>query len=282
MPDFLLPKYRPKIIDTISKENIILGKVSGINIKPIDFSDKVQLERYIQNILKIKAEEDTNLYIEDCESFSSDIIDYIEKNTELNFSSGDNIRILNIPDIIQEVHKLLNQDYNGRDTLVICSNRNTLLYTLNILSEYIKFITVVGIDRTIKEEVYEEILELTGISIFQPNNLEKVIKNYGIIINFNDVLDFNINGIRNEALILDFSKIKPFKGLNNKKKNIVIEEINFESGLDNKWLDKRVTPGLLESLNQDNNKTFRQILTKNHFYFIKDFISKEIKWRGRF
>lgn len=282
LPDFFLPTYRPKILDTITKEDKVLGKVVGLNIKPIDFSNSIQVERYIENIMKIKSNEDEKIYLEDYESIPLDIMDYITKKTELKFITGDNTRILNIPNIIQEVHKVLKQDYSSKDTLIVCSDINILKDIIDVLSEYIKFITVVGIDKDIKEEVYGEILDSTGISIFQPKSLEKIIKNYGIIINFNDIIDFDIKTIRNEALILDFSKSKPFDALNNLKKNIVIKEINFELDLDcNHWLDKRVNASLLESLNQHEGQKFKQIKTKNDFYFINDFISREIKWRGR-
>lgn len=282
LPDFFLPIYKPQIIDTITKDGISLGDVVGINIKPIDFHNTTQQEKYIENIKKLNTKNYTNIYLEEYYKLPAEIMDKIIDSTELNLISGDNTRILNIPNIIKEIHKYLKQDYYSKDTLIICSDINRLKFTIEVLSEHIKFITVIGLDYSWKEEIYEEVLESTGISIFQPNNLEKIIKNYSIIINFNDIIDFNINSIRNESVILDFSREKPFKLLNKSKKSIVIDEINFDINLDSyKWIGSRVCPDLLESLGQHNEKEFRQIGIKNDFYFVKDFIFNGIKLRGK-
>lgn len=281
LPNFLIPQYRAKIIDDLTKDNIKIGEIAGINLKPVSFLEERQLELYIKGILKIKSEVDSHIYIEEFDSIPLEVLSYIEDSTGLKFNTGDNIRIFNIPFIIKQVFSILDQDYNSKDTLIICSDRNTLKYSISILAELINFITVYGVDKSIKDEIYTEVFDTTGISIFQPNNLDKVIKNYGIIINFNDILDFNLSNIRNDALILDFSRKKPLKRLSSNKKNIIIEEFGFEIGMKSPWIIEPLNSSLLEGLDRQNQHLFSQVFTRNDFYFTKDFINTEIKLRGR-
>lgn len=281
LPNFLLPKFRPKIIEDLTEDNINLAKVVGINLKPVNFSEESQLEQFTKGILKIKSEEDSHIYIEESRSISIEALDYIEANTGLKFNTGDNIRIFNIPFIIKDIYHVLNKDYNSKDTLIICSDINKLKLLVTTLSEHINFITVHGIDKSIKDEVYEDIFDTTGISIFQPNNLDKVIRNYGTIINFNEILDFNLSNIRNDALILDFSRKKPLRKLPNNKKNIIIEEIGFKIGIKSSWILEPIDANLLEGFDSKSEKRFSQVFTKNDFYFIRDFINTEIKLSGR-
>lgn len=282
LPDFFIPSYKPKIIDSIIKDEILLGDVAGIVTRPIDYTNESQLEKYIKNINNIKTKNHTKIYIEDYNKIPIKTMDKIINETELNLIYGDTTRILNIPNIIKEIHKYLKQDYYSKDTLIICSDICKLKSTLDALSDDIRFFTVVGVDSSKKEEIYEEILDSTGISIFQPSNLEKVIKNYGIIINFNDIIEFDVNSIRNESLILDFSRLKPFAVINKAKKSILIDEIKVDMKLDSyKWIERRVTPDLSEALGQKEDIKFRQIGTKNNFYYIKDYIYDEIKIKGK-
>lgn len=281
MPNFLIPQYKAKLIDDLIIDGIKIGEIAGINLKPINFLDERQLELYIKGILKIKSEDDYYIYIEESEDIPLKVLNYMEDSTGLKFNTGDKTRIFNIPYIIKGVFNALNQDYNSKDTLIICNDSTKLKYSIEILSEFINFITVYGVDKSIKDEIYTEILDTTGISIFQPNNLDKVIKNYGIIINFNDILDFNLSGIRNDALILDFSRKKHLKDLSNNKKNIIIEEVGFDIGMKNSWILEPVNSSLLEGLDRQNQLIFSQVFTRNDFYFIKDFIDTEIKLRGR-
>lgn len=282
MPNFLLPSYRPKVIDMIIKDNNIIGKVVGNNVKQVNLLDTKELNSYIEGILKIKSEEDTNLYIEDFNKFPVDILDILQERTGLIISSGNNIRMLNIPYIIKEVFRCLGRDHNSTDTLIISHSKDKLVETIKLLSDTINFFTVIGIDVSLKEQVYNEVLDCTGISIFQPNNIDKIIKNYGIIINYNDEIELEKKDIRNQSVIIDFSKSKPLKSLETTKKDIIyIEDINFKFENNSDFMSNHISPNLLESFGEDGEKGFSQINTNNDFYFIGDFIKSHIKIKRR-
>ncbi|WP_262429399.1 hypothetical protein [Paratissierella segnis] len=280
LPDFLFPKFKPKILDYIKKDKENLGRIIGINLKPINFLDESQLSMFIEGILKLKSCDDTMFYIEGMEHIPKFILIEIGKRTGLNFKFGDNTRIFNIPQIIIKAYDILEEDYNSKETLVICKDKERLLELMQMLSDHFKFLSVFGLDEVGKNELYEAILEATGISIFQPVQIDRLIKNYNIIINFNDEIDFNISNIRSDALIIDFSEKKPFNLVD--KKGIIIEDINFELNIENEFIEKFVSPPFLESLCEDWDKVFTRIKVKDSFYSIEEIIGLKVKLKGKF
>lgn len=276
MPDFLIPAIKPKIIGDITKNKKIVGKVIGVHTKTTLKLDQKHRDAYIQGIINLKTDDDTKIFIDDFRNFEPDFLCDIQEKTGLIFNSGDNIRILNIPLLLKEVYNNLEKDPNVVDTLIICSEKERLLKVVGLLSEAINFFTVIGLEYNIKDIVYDEVLQGTGVSIFQPAGIQKIIKNYGTIINFMDDIDFDINAIRNQAVIIDFSKAKPFKKLEKTKKGIIlIEDINLEVNSYTNLKDNLVSPELFESLSEEMGE-FRQIYTNNDYYFINDLVIREI------
>lgn len=235
---------------------------------------------FIEGISKVKSYDDSMFYIEGMEYIPRDILLEIGDKTDLNFYSGDNIRIFNIPQIIIKAYDVLEEDYNIKETLVICRDKGRLLELLQILSDHFKFLSIFGLQEVAQDEIYTEIFESTGISVFQPVKIDRLIKTYNIIINFNDEIDFNISNVRNDVLIIDFSAKKPFKSID--KKGVVIEDINFELDFGNKFIGNFVTPCLWENLNRDSGKTFNQIKVKDNFYNIEEIMKLKIRLKGKF
>lgn len=281
IPNFLLPRFKPRIIGEITKDNIQVVKIAGINLKPMDSVNLKHSEAFIESILRLKDEKDAKVYIEDSNKFTRDFIKAIEESTGLIFSSGDNIRMQNISTLIKEVYKGLGRDHNSVDTLIICDNKEKIIDTIKQLSSEINFFTIVGLEEDLKDEVYYEVLEYTGVSIFQPKNIDKIMKNYGTIINYNDEVYIDKLNIRNQCVIIDFSRNKPLKSLINTKKNVFyVEDIFFKTDLESKWIDPYINPELCEGLGLMDS-SFSKIYVDNKLHSLKKYINSEIKIKGR-
>ncbi|WFA07714.1 hypothetical protein [Tissierella sp. Yu-01] len=280
VPDFFLPRFKPSVLEEIIRDGDTVGKVVGINIKEFDYSNDNECQLFIDGIKKLKGPDDTNIYIEDSRKYPIEFLKKINELTELKFSSGYNIRILNLPILLRQVYKSLGREINCTDTLIISDERKIVLDIIKVLTEEINFFTVYGIEPTLKDEFYEEVLESTGISIFQPKKIDKVIKNYGTVINFSNKIDVDNFDFRNQSVIIDFSVEKPLKSMQKKKKNILyIQDIILESNLTSKWVSEYVNPELFVSINGIET-TFSQIYTNNNFYFIDDYVRGFIKKKG--
>ena len=281
IPKIFLPMYMPKTIGNITKGEYEVGRVVGINTKPFKFEDSDGYIRFTEALNKVKLDTDTIIYIENYQSYPLEFFKFIEDITELKFSSGDNIRTFNITMLLSEITRKLSQDLHTADTLIVCDSYEKIIEIIKRLSNVINFFTVIGVDSSKKEDVYNNVFESTGISIFQPNNIEKIIKNYSTIINTMEEISFDIGNIRNQSIIIDFSCNKPFKNIINSKKNcIYVEDINFKVSGYNDWVKEYISPELFEGLMEEDTK-FSQIYTNKDYYYLDDYIKNKIKIKGR-
>lgn len=255
--------------------------MAGIYLKPLDPVNSKHIEMFIESVLKVKSEEDTNIYIEDSNKLPFELLKTVEDCTGLIFTSGDNIRMSNIPILIEEIYNGLGRDHNSADTLIISDNKDRIIDTIKKLSSTINFFTIIGLEDSLKDEVYDEILEHTGVSIFQPKNINKIIKNYGTIINFNNEVYIDMLNIRNQCVIIDFSRNKPFKSLVNTKKNVFyIEDIYFKTDINSQWIDSDISPELCEGLGVIEDK-FSKIYVNNALHSLNNYVSNAIKIKGK-
>ncbi|TJX15561.1 hypothetical protein E9840_01960 [Tissierella creatinini] len=281
MPAFLMPRIKPVNLGILVKESGEVGKIVGVNTYPIGDLKGSNLDKVLNFLLNEISPNYNKIYFEDFKEFDQVYLDYILEATNLIMPSGKEIRIFNIPFIIKQVNEGLNKSINTSDTMIISQDKDIHFKIILQLMDKVSFFTCIGLDPSVCEEVYNEIFKSTGVSIFQPTNIEKVIKNYSIIINFSEEIEFDLEKIRNQALIIDFSKNKPFKVLENSKKNVIlIEDIRLKIHKFNDWIDEFVSPELFEALGETHS-VFSQIYAKNHFYRVGDFINKGIKKAGK-
>lgn len=276
-----MPQVRPRAIGEIKKNDIVIGRVLGINT--IDFSKLrgKNKEVYIKAIQELKLADDKYIYFEEEDKLEKDFLDTIRHNSGLVFREGYDIRLYNVPFIIKEIYNALKRDINSGDLLIISSSKDEVFNLIQSLVTDFNFFTVHGMEESKKEEVYEEILVKTGVSIFQPSNIDRILKNYSTIINFSEEKKVDLNCIRNQALIIDFCKNKPFKLLENSKKNVIlIEDISLKVDNYNEWITSYVSPSLFESLGEERC-IFSKIYTNNEFYNPSDFVRISIKKSGR-
>lgn len=286
VPEFLLPSLKPKILEEIYCGEEIIGQIVGINLKELDFNNEKNLEEYILGILKIKSNDTNKLYIEDCHDLSNEIIKKVEEKTSMKIPTGKWIRRNNLPVVINEYFNSFGEDILEQELLLISNNKEETIETIRILSKHFKFITLIGALEEEKEEIYMKILDLTGLSIFQPNSIEKRIKSYDVIINLAEETDIKVYGIKRKTLVIDFSNNKPLKSMENTRiSDTIIEDLCFrtldlgirESG----WLKDKISSDLFEGLNIKDNHKFYQIFVGKEYCFMKDYGSYHLKTIGR-
>lgn len=285
LPDFLLAKYRPRIIDNIIKGEEVVGRIVGINIKKVDLSIESNMDEFVENILQLKSEEDTQLYIEGLENIDDNILSELEIRTSMSIPKGDHIWRHNVPIIIKQLLKRLKEDSFQEEVLIICGEKEQSIQLIKSLSEFLGFISIIGNDENVLEDIYVQILEETGVSLFQPTNIERTIKKYNIIINLCEDLSFSLVNLRRKAILFDMSNSKQISKSGEEFKNsILINDINLSIKdteiVSNQWLGPIVSPGLYEFLMGDQKKEFYKVKWNGQYYFLKDFINSAIKLKG--
>ncbi len=283
IPEFILPKIKPNVIDDIMRGNDIVGKIAGINLKPIDFNDKHEFREYLNVLIKFKEDESYDrLFIEGCKDLDKEIIFNIEEFTNMKISDGEYIKITNLSKVMKEICNLLKDNLEEKEILIICDNKERMKKIIKGISRNVRFITAIGCEED-NEEIYEYILDETGLSLFYPSNIERILGNYSIIINLIDNLEINFSKVRRNCIIFDF-----VDGiyLDNKKSFFPIKDFAFnlnDLGInENRWIRGEVLSSLAESLICNNIEAVTYLYSQGKHYTIKDYVNSFIRVKGKF
>src|SRR5699024_4321328 len=165
------PLFRPKEIDIIDKSFIEKIHIVGINLRAIDYKDPYTLNKFISNILMFKGEDNKSIYMEEVNSMDLQAIERIQFETSMEIPKGLDIKLYNIPLILKEIFRIEKKDIGKEEVLIISSDRDNIIKTIDSISNVFKFISLIGLDKEEEDELCSEILTTRGLSIFQPKNL---------------------------------------------------------------------------------------------------------------
>lgn len=279
----LLPVFKPEIIDEITIGDDIIGKVAGINIKPIDFEDESDLKHFIKAIEKLKIDNYERLFIEGNENINKEKADYIQKVLNLTMDDGEYVRLQYLPFVIKEIIKNMKSNLQEKEILIISHDKEMTKEIIESISSDFSFITTTGCDQSEHEEIYKYILERTGLSLFYSSNVDRIVENYSIIINLIDNIKLDYSRIRKNCIIFDFSKNS---SLSNRKRPPVINDFAFdinELEINNtEWISNRVDSGLYSSLCEKQKHKVRYLLSGKEYFSIKDYMEYFIRIKGKF
>lgn len=277
-----MPRFKPRLIDDIIKKDDIIGRVAGINIKPIDFKNVSDLNHYIKAIEKIKTNDYERLYIEGQENLPKDKLDYIQKSLDIIIDDGEYIRLRYLPLVIKEIIYHMKSGMQEKEILIISDNKEKTKGIIKSIAADFRFITTTGCDNNDHEEIYKYILEETGLSLFYSSNVSRILENYSIIINLMDNIQLDYSRIKKNCIIFDFAINS---SLRNRKRPPVINDFIFdinELGISHtNWIDSRVRPGLFYSLCQDEKHKIQCLASGDDYFSIKDYVEYFINIKGR-
>src|SRR5699024_3270699 len=157
--------------------------------------DSYSLNKFISNILMFKGEDNKFIYIEEVNSMDIQAIERIQFETSMEIPKGLDIKLYNIPLILKEIFRIQKKYIGKEKVLMISSDRDNIIKTIDYISNVFNFISLIGLDKEEEDELCSEILKTRGLSIFQPKNLEKNLNRYNIIINLEEEFYIDKNQI---------------------------------------------------------------------------------------
>lgn len=271
-------KYKGKKIQDIIKEDNVIGHIYGISLSQLDYSDEKSLDEYISKIKEVIDDEYNHIYIE--ESLPLNIKKIIADNLSINLANTKDIKLYNIPYIIEALKSKLKRDIIKEEILILSNDKEEVLWIIDSISSGFSFLSVLGLNDIDSEDVYEKVLDDIGISVYYPKADSVLLKRYGLIINTLDETSLNLKDVKNNTIIIDFSEGRPFVDTN----RYVIEDIYLDIsdlGLnDNPWIDKEVNSDLYKCLNNGDSKIFCRIYKKGDLFTIEDFVDQGFKIKG--
>ncbi|NLK43378.1 MAG: hypothetical protein GX300_03160 [Tissierellia bacterium] len=283
LPDFFIPKIKPRIIQCIKREDGEDILVTGINIKPIDFNNRDDLDKYLQGIKEVLTEEVNGIYIEGQEGFNRDILKYIEDSVNVKVFYGEDTKIKYLPTVMKKACSILKENLQEKEVLILDDNINRIKETIKEISGYVGYITVVGLDEDEQNDLYDYILEETGISIFYPFDIGKIAENYSIIINFMTNIEDLLRKFKRQSFIFDFSQGK-YESLKNRPPLIQDFFFNFSpiKGENYNIINAKISSSLFAALSLTQYKEDVLLYAEGKGYSIRNYIDNYIKFKGRF
>lgn len=276
----LIQKFKPKIADVIyNNDGNKIGLISKFNFENMD------IENLIKKVNNVKEKDTKYLLIENVNLLNRESIYKIERETNLKVLDGINIKAHYLPIVLKKLHILLDENLREKEILFFCGDKNiTENFILN-LSKEVRYITLVGDNEDIiedNEDIIEDIsktiLEDTGLSIFHSKNIDRILKNYSIIINLDENIEINIDKFRKTAIIFDFSFGKDLKPLESYG---IIEDFVFKADRlnikKNSYIEDNILSPIYEYFNLLAAEDLKGLLMEKKEYSPKSFIDVKIR-----
>ncbi len=282
IPKKFIPKIKPKFLTFLKNgEETIIGKVMGIFLTLEKVPEDLYIDSIVEGVNKYKEEKTHSIVFEDMRYLDNNNIKVIEKRTGLKVISGEKVLIKFMPRALKEIFLEIGEESINFEVLLITSKAESIKPLIKELSKRIRFLTIFVEETENLEKVKEEILLETGLSIYFTKDIDKTLANYYIIINLSNNVSLNVDILKSESIIFDFSnhnKISEDIHLKNKK-CIVINDFIFSNTnlfLHNEdvfELEKEVPSRLYELNTHFREEDFKGFSINGQKYSTKEIVS---------
>jgi len=282
IPKKFIPKIKPKFLTFLkNEEETIIGKVIGIFLTFERVPEDLYIDSIVEGVNKYKEEKTHSIVFEDMRYLDNNNIKVIEKRTGLKVINGEKVLIEFMPRALKEIFLDIGEESINFEVLLITSKAESIKPLIKELSKRIRFLTIFVEETKNLEKVKEEILLETGLSIYFTKDIDKTLANYYIIINLNNNVSLNVDILKPESIIFDFSNHnKILKDIHLKnKKTVVINDFIFSNTnlfLQNEdvfELEKEIPSRLYELNTRLSEEDFKGFSVNGQKYSAKEIVS---------
>lgn len=204
----------------------------------------------------------------------------------MKIASSEEIKITHIPLVIKSIYSLLYEDPNNKEVLFICRNKEVSKKAIKEITRVSKFITMLGCNLDDSEEVYQYVLEETGLSLFTSTNIDEILGRYSIIINLDEDFKLESSKIKKNAIVFDLNRKSNLQHEKNNNSRIYkIKDFGFDLNElkinNNEWLSPRVDMELYNLINGERPGKVKYLYIENNWYSIKDYLNSFVKLKGK-
>lgn len=287
IPKIWLKKMKPKEVgDFTNEKGDILGRGIGIFLENIEMTK----EEYINGVINVakffKSDQTKKILYDDIYIFDSQDRCYIKEQTGLEIADGVDVFIYFLPYVLKELLHLCDEKLSNSEILIISDSSNLPYKLIERLSKEIRFLTILGDKKDNVQKSIDKIYNDTGLSIFYSQNVDRILMNYNIIINFKDNIPVNIKKLRSKTIVFDLSTEKVFsEEINNINKNVITIEdflFNWEYLIRQKEFfhtENLIPSHKYEVFNRYDIKDFEKVLVRNQKYTLEELVQNKIRNR---
>lgn len=286
IPERLIPATKPKVLDTLYDTNgKEMGTIGGVLLN----TSKIEGDKFVEYLTsgtnKIKPYNGKYLLMEKFTSVDRDRLRTIQEKTNLKVLDGTRTLIMYLPLVLKNIQKYLKEDLRKKEVLIIGQGARLTEELIYGLHEDVSFITLMGGEGYEVEKISQSIYKDTGLSIFYPKRIDKILTNYPIIVNLRDDSLIGLNKFRRGAIIFDFSISKNFsKNLKEHRDIVVIEDFMFcqkdLNMMKNPWIEKWLPSRFCEFFQAYDHIEPKGFLVNGNVYTMEELINTKVKQKG--
>lgn len=268
---------RSRIIPSEEYGSSMKGRNIGVFLDYKNIDKEKYMHKSIKSIEKYKNQNTQLLILDKLDFLNKDDIKYIEEKTGLKVVNGRKVLIRFVPCLLEELSKMSNQDFKNKDILIISDDTNATRNLAFNLSEYARFLTVIGEDISFIQDISKEVYNEKGLSLFCSNDINKILNNYKVIINLKDDVYIDIKNLRPKTFIFDFSIDRVLADCIEKKRNdiIVVRDLMFLK-------EGKIIPSWkYELFDEYSSKDFIKFKIGKKYYASDEIAYQFLKLKGR-
>lgn len=195
---------------------------------------------------------------------------------------GRKILIDSLPLVLTSIYKELGEDLKEKEILIIGNEEELIIKVIEALYKEVRFITLIGDNKNSIENISKYTLKKMGLSIFYSKNIDRILKNYSVIINLKDNVSLDTNKLRKKVIIFDFSITKGISGSRkNKRGPVIIEDFMFKTDdlniRENQWIEYLIPSYIYEYFYLLKSAELIGLLVDGSLYNIKDLTDNQIR-----
>ncbi|WP_352404264.1 hypothetical protein [Sporanaerobacter acetigenes] len=287
VPKVWLKKMKPKeVVNFTNEKGDVLGKGIGVFLENNEKTKEEYINGVIDGVEVFKSEQTGKILYDDIYIFNRKDRHYIREKTGLEIADGMEVLIYFLPYVLKELLYLCDEKLWNSEILMVSDGSNLPYKLIERLSKEVRFLTILEDKKENAQKNIDKIYNDTGLSIFYSQNVDKILMNYNIIINFKDNISVDTKKLRGKTIVFDLSVGQNFsEEINNINKSVItIEDFLFH------WKDLIVekdffhTEELIPSykyevFNRYDIKDFKQVLVKNEKYTLEELVQTKIRNR---
>ena len=235
------------------------------------------IDEIIHSINNIEERDFKNIVFDSSYIFDNEDILKIERETSFSVADGKMVMAEFLPHVLNEIFQEMKEDLRRKEILIIGEDDPSFYLLVENLSKGIGFLTVTDEKRNYIDELTSNTLEKTGLSIFYSQNVDKILSNYSIIINFKEKNIIDSNKLRKKSVVFDLSRNKILLTQIKEKTIVPIEDFLFSTKGKikiNEYFapEEKIFSNKYELLEQHDYKDFLGILANGREYTIEEFV----------
>ncbi|WP_207753502.1 hypothetical protein [Sporosalibacterium faouarense] len=203
-------KISPKVVCEyyLKDQKEPCGYGLGISLMDKKKIDGDSINRIISGIKTIEENNINRILFDEYYILEKDMIKEIEGEYNLSIPNGREVLLKLLYEAISKVSKEANINTNEKEVLIIGKDNEATRKIILDLAKESKYISLIGNNEEYMNQIHNEALIETGLSIHMITSMNNSLGGYDFIINFDENPNIRVSDIMKKTIVFDISTNK--------------------------------------------------------------------------